>query len=181
MSYYQIQNYLSEFDRERILDFTIGHQSSFVPTSTATKKQDYRKSQVLYDLADWEPWLKSRIKAAIPLAIGQLGLSPIVPSQIEMQLTAHGNGDYYKWHNDSGSPEAASRILTYVYYFWREPKSFTGGNLEIEQLGTTEVIMPRNNSIVFFPSSLQHQVTPVEISSNLFEDSRFTINGWVRC
>jgi Rps23 Pro-64 3,4-dihydroxylase Tpa1-like proline 4-hydroxylase len=33
---------------------------------------------------------------------------------------------------------------------------------------------------VLFPSSLVHEILPVQCSSRKFADSRFTLNGWFR-
>ena len=48
-----------------------------------------------------------------------------------MQLTAHNDGCYYKIHNDAGSEKTANREISYVYYFYQEPKAFSGGELKI--------------------------------------------------
>jgi Rps23 Pro-64 3,4-dihydroxylase Tpa1-like proline 4-hydroxylase len=39
---------------------------------------------------------------------------PFSISQIESQMTSHNDGNYYKIHNDNGSPDTATRELTYV-------------------------------------------------------------------
>lgn len=93
-------------------------------------------------------------------------------------------------HNDNGSSETQNRELTYVYYFYREPKPFSGGELllydsKIEnnyyvQADSFKTVEPRNNSIVFFPSRYLHEVKLVSCPSKAFADSRFTINGWIR-
>lgn len=85
---------------------------------------------------------------------------------------------------------SATRVLTYVYYFHREPKSFTGGELVIYDSKSEngylvaakshKVIQPTNNTIIFFPSQCMHEVLPVSCPSEYFADSRFTINGWLR-
>jgi Rps23 Pro-64 3,4-dihydroxylase Tpa1-like proline 4-hydroxylase len=76
-----------------------------------------------------------------------------------------------------------------VYYFNREPKGFTGGELRIyddvvrngklSSTDTFQVIEPRHNSIVFFQSAIMHEVMPVSMPSKQFRDARFTVNGWV--
>lgn len=108
-----------------------------------------------------------------------------------MQMTAHNDGCFYKIHNDSGDKLTATRILTYVYYFYQEPKAFSGGelrlyNTELEgarqtALSQFEDIEPRNNSIVFFDSRCMHEVRPIHCPSRHFTQGRFTLNGWLRC
>lgn len=126
----------------------------------------------------------------LPDVISKLEIPPFTISQIESQLTAHNDGNYYKLHNDNGSLETATRELSYVYYFYREPKPFSGGELRIYDsriennfyvaAKSSKTVEPRNNSIMFFLSRYLHEVLPVSCPSKAFADSRFTINGWVR-
>lgn len=189
-NYIQIDNFLTQKEHERLNKYVLDKKSSFVPTSTSTKDEDYRRSMVLYSFPEFSELIIKRIQEIIPDVISKLGLPSFAVSEIESQLTAHNDGNYYKMHNDNGSPETATRELTYVYYFYREPKAFSGGELIIydskiennfyvnaESFKTVE---PRNNSIVFFISRYMHEVKPVICPSKAFADSRFTINGWVR-
>lgn len=108
-----------------------------------------------------------------------------------MQMTAHNDGCFYKIHNDSGDAPTATRILAYVYYFYQEPKAFSGSELRLYNteldgtrqtaLSDFEDIEPRNNSIVFFDSRCKHEVIPIHCPSRQFAHSRFTLNGWLRC
>lgn len=86
---------------------------------------NYRRSMILYSFPEFSELVLNKIPAIIPDVISFLGLPPFSVSQIESQMTAHNNGNYYKIHNDNGSPETATRELTYVYYFYQEPKSFS--------------------------------------------------------
>lgn len=191
--YVQIDNFLTQEEKDQLLAYTLQRESAFVGTSTTTSSQhypDYRNSQVLYSFPEFHELIVSRIQGILPDITNKLGI-PLFPiSQIEAQLTAHNDGDYYKVHNDNGSSETASRELTYVYYFYREPKPFLGGELVIYDSSiennyyvkaeSFKTVEPRNNSIVFFLSRYMHEVLPVNCPSKAFTDSRFTINGWVR-
>ena len=109
---------------------------------------------------------------------------------IEAQLTAHNDNNFYKVHNDSGSADTAHRVLTFVYYFNRQPKAYSGGELRVYDhkvangyhyaAETFRTIEPTDNSMVFFASEEMHEVLMVKCPSRVFMDSRFTINGWVR-
>jgi Rps23 Pro-64 3,4-dihydroxylase Tpa1-like proline 4-hydroxylase len=39
-------------------------------------------------------------------------------------------------------------------------------------------VEPADNTAVFFPSSLLHEVRPVHRETDTFEDSRFSVNVW---
>lgn len=191
--YVQIDNFLSQEEKDQLLEYTWQRDSAFVSTGVTTNTlyyPDHRNSLVLYSFPEFSELISSRIRAIMPDVLRKLELPLFSISQIESQLTAHNDGNYYKIHNDNDSPETATRELTYVYYFYREPKPFSRGELLIydtkfennryviaESFKTVE---PRNNSIVFFTSRYLHEVLPVSCPSKVFADSRFTINGWVR-
>ncbi|NJN58852.1 MAG: proline hydroxylase [Leptolyngbyaceae cyanobacterium SL_5_9] len=188
--YIQIDNFLSSEEANQLLNFVLRKEKDFVPTSTSTNDISYRRSMALYDFPDFSELIIERIQMVIPDVLEKLGLPSFPVSQIEAQLTAHNDGNYYKIHNDNGSTDTATRELTYVYYFYQTPKPFTGGELliydsKIENgffVGTEtfKTVAPRNNSIVFFLSRCLHEVLPVHCPSQAFVESRFTINGWVR-
>lgn len=188
--YVQIDNFLTIEEKKRLLDYVLQHEIDFVSTSTSTGDADYRRSMILYSFPEFSTLIKKRIHAIMPDVFRKLKLTPFPVSEIETQLTSHNDGNYYKIHNDNGSPETASREFTYVYYFYGEPKPFSGGDLliydsKIENnfyvnADSHQIVEPRNNSIVFFLSRYLHEVLPVSCPSKAFGDSRFTINGWVR-
>lgn len=188
--YVQIDNFLTQEEHQRLLDYVFKRERDFVTTSVSTDAVDYRRSMVLYSFPEFSELVINRIKEFVPNICSKLGV-PLFPiSQIESQLTSHNDGNYYKVHNDNGSPDTATRELTYVYYFYREPKPFSGGELliydsKIEnnfyvKADSFQTVEPRNNSIVFFLSRYMHEVLPVSCPSQAFADSRFTINGWLR-
>ncbi|MEW6493000.1 MAG: 2OG-Fe(II) oxygenase [Cyanobacteriota bacterium] len=188
--YVQIDNFLTVEEHKRLLSYVFEQESAFVPTSTSTGDLDYRRSMILYSFPEFSQLIVNRIKAILPDVFRKLNLQSFPIADIETQLTSHNDGNYYKVHNDNGSPDTATREFTYVYYFYREPKAFSGGELviydsQIEnnfyvKAESYKAVEPRNNSIVFFLSRYLHEVLPVSCPSKAFADSRFTINGWVR-
>lgn len=188
--YVQIDNFLSDEERNQLLEYVFKKEADFVPTSISAKDVDYRRSMALYTFPEFSDLIINRIQAFLPDIFSKLEMQSFTPSQIECQLTAHNDGNFYKVHNDNGSPDTATREFTYVYYFYREPKSFAGGELlvydsKIEnnyyvKAESFKTVEPRNNSIVFFLSRYMHEVLPVRCPSKAFADSRFTVNGWLR-
>ena len=188
-NYLQIDNFLMREDKKRLLNYVFAEEAEFVPTSTATDEVNYRRSSVLYSFPEFAELIRDRIQSVALDIFRTLELPPFSVDYIESQLTAHNDGNYYKVHNDNGSSNTATREPTYVYYFHREPKPFLGGELVIydSKIENTyyvnadsfKTIEPRNNSIVFFLSRYMHEVLPVSCLSRSFQDSRFTINGWI--
>lgn len=144
----------------------------------------------MFGFPECEGLIRTRVAAVLPEVVRRFRIRGFVPGAIEAQLTFHGDGHYYKVHNDNGSAKTAARVLSYVYYFCREPARFRGGELRIydaaalggrwKRGSTSYRIAPKNNRIVFFLSRYHHEVLPVVCPSRRFVDGRFTINGWIR-
>lgn len=181
---YQIDDFIEPGLSDRYLRTIFQAKDQFVPAVVSTEveahKSEYRSASVLYNPMFGQT-LEAIITGVLPEACERLEISEPVYRNIdlELQVTAHGNGCYYKTHNDNGSPDTCKRVLSYVYYLHRQPKSFTGGELKV--YGTTETITvePDHNKLVFFKSHLMHEVLPITCGEN-FIDSRFTVNGWIR-
>jgi SM-20-related protein len=190
--YLQIDNFLSPKEHQELLDYVLDRANRFQSTSTTDDVKDYRRSMVLYSFPKFANLITQKLQQLLAkdTLFNHLDLVKFQSDTIECQLTSHNDGNFYKIHNDNGSPETATRELTYVYYFNREPKGFSGGNLKIydEKIENNfyvaaesfHIVEPRNNSIVFFLSRYHHEVLPVSCPSRDFADSRFTINGWIR-
>lgn len=188
--YAVINNFLTASENQQLFDYVCQKRANFVPTTTSTNAENYRLSMVLHSFPEFREIIVEKVKKVMPDVMSKLNLTPFSVGEVESQLTLHNDGNFYKVHNDNGSPDTATRILTYVYYFHREPKPFTGGELIIYdskvegkyfvKADTFKTIEPRNNSVVFFLSRYMHEVLPVSCRSQDFADSRFTINGWVR-
>lgn len=188
----QLDNFLSPEENQKALQTALENREKFVESSTTTNANNYRQSSVLYatHYADLYHLLRKRLLKLMPDIMRQLDSTPFLVSQVEMQMTAHGDGCFYKIHNDSGSPETETRVLSYVYYFHQEPKAYSGGGLRVYETDLYgpatdpsdlfEDFIPTNNSIVLFDSRIKHEVLPVTCPSRKFEDSRFTLNGWLR-
>lgn len=191
-NYIQIDDFLTPEENQYALDIALQRQQDYIESSTTTQADNYRKSSVLF--AQYYPELseliKSKVVAIVPEILSKLNQRPFAISEIEIQLTAHNDGCFYKMHNDAGSEKTATRELTYVYYFHKQPKAFSGGELKLydtELKSSTvtthpnyKLIEPENNRIIFFNSRSRHEVLPVVCQSKAFEDSRFTLNGWIR-
>ncbi|MGD1920259.1 MAG: 2OG-Fe(II) oxygenase [Pleurocapsa sp.] len=190
--YWQIDNFLPPQQYEQVLNTALSKQQEFKDSQTVNKKDRYRQSSVLPGKYFSEVYysVKNKLLNTLPLVLDNLKHPEFFVSHVEMQMTAHNEGCFYKAHSDAGSAKTKTRELTYVYYFYQEPKPFTGGELKLydtEMVGkkfmqqdNSKIVEPRNNSIVFFNSRCKHEVLPIECTSQQFENSRFTLNGWLR-
>ena len=69
-------------------------------------------------------------------------------------LSYYENADYYEPHTDSAS-------VTVLFWFFKEPKHFEGGDLILNDIGKTFEV--KNNSMLVFPSWAKHSVTEVKM------------------
>lgn len=190
-----LDEFLSPNELQELTRFTLEHEEDFCTSEVVAHasgegvvNQECRRSRVFMDLGKQREVILSRVQSALPLVLSRLGMEEFAVADAEAQITASNDGDFFRGHSDDGDPTTASRELTFVYFFHREPRQFSGGELRIydcqnaQQIGTAsyETIVPQQNQIVFFPCCALHEITPVKCPSKLFADSRFTLNGWLR-
>ena len=116
--------------------------------------------------------------------IRRFALPPIRRKGVELNIASSGQGCHFQPHRDSTGAQS-HRTLTFVYYLFREPRRFQGGDLLLRddeeggepRLGYSRYI-PRNNSMILFPSDRLHQVLPVTCASDDPLDGRLTVHGW---
>ena len=195
--YKSLPGFLGEQNRRRLFDYVLANESRFEPTKVGAKEngrvdEKVRISSVLFDLGDMQSLLEEKVLEAVPYLVGELGMPLFQPSEVESEIVVHGDGAFYTRHIDtftgtSRTPEGQDRMLTLVYYFYGEPKSFTGGELTLYPLpgmaqtglGKGMDIVPEQDTAVAFSSWLPHEVRKTICPSGRFRDSRFSINFWV--
>jgi Rps23 Pro-64 3,4-dihydroxylase Tpa1-like proline 4-hydroxylase len=192
-----LDEFLSPQEIEELIAFTLANETNFTASEVVSPSEEHgivnyehRRSRVLVDLEHHEERILTRMKSVLPQVLQRLGMEDFAVSRVETQITASSDGDFFRFHSDNGSDRVASRYLTFVYFFHREPRQFEGGELRMHDArledgvyvsdGTYQTIAPRQNQIVFFPCELLHEITPVKCPSGSFADSRFTLNGWLR-
>jgi Rps23 Pro-64 3,4-dihydroxylase Tpa1-like proline 4-hydroxylase len=192
-----LDEFLAPQELEELIRYTLEHEGSFCASEVVSPvaeggvvNYEHRRSRVLLDLEQHREVMLTRIRSVLAQVLDILDMEEFPIADIETQVTASNDGDFFHFHNDNGSDRVASRHLTFVYFFHREPRQFEGGELRIHDArleGNAYVsednyqkIVPQQNQIVFFPCELLHEITPVKCASGLFADSRFTLNGWLR-
>ena len=132
-----------------------------------------------------------KLRAVLPDVASRLGVSSLDDGHVEVAFTATLAGGFYRVHRDNSDAlehPNNTRVISYAYYFHRQPKPFTGGELLLYDTcletkrfrrGTFSRIDPMHNTLVLFPSCYYHEILPVHGESDRFEDARFTVNGWI--
>jgi hypothetical protein len=192
-----LDEFLAPLELANLTRFIVEHEGDFHASQVVSPHVDggvvnyeHRRSRVLLDLAEHQDVMLKRIQSVLPLVLEKLGMEEFSIADVEAQVTASNDGDFFHFHSDNGSERVASRHLTFVYFFHREPRQFEGGELRIHDSrlkdgvyvseNSYQAIVPEQNQIVFFPCEMLHEITPVKCASQLFADSRFTLNGWLR-
>jgi Rps23 Pro-64 3,4-dihydroxylase Tpa1-like proline 4-hydroxylase len=184
-----IDDFLGPREHRELLALALASEDRFAAGTTVTNDPDYRQNLVIMDFGATvhAQLIQNRLLVWFPILVKTFGM-PVFPlAMIESQLTATGEHQFYKVHNDNG--ENLARALSCVYYLHREPRGFSGGVLRlydgIEENGarraadTFTAVEPRHNRMVVFPSEEFHEVMPVRCPSGDFADYRFAVTTWL--
>jgi len=143
-----------------------------------------RISRRTRELGPYEEILRLRALDIKPALEKGLGIAGFEAKEVEMEFVAHGDGAHFKTHVDIAtgkSQPGKKRLITMVYYLFRQPKAFSGGELRLYSLQGKEYrdIVPEHDLLVAFPAFAPHSVEPVSCPSGDFADSRFAVNIWI--
>lgn len=185
-------NFLPGTTVQEMIAYMCEHQAGFQPAKVGGGK-NHKKSRYNPDARNntdlslkgspLKKTIRDLIKVRLPELIQRLGLAPFEASRTEVKLRAYHNGEYFRTHQDGGQ----GRQISYTYFFHSEPTRFSGGELVAFDTDTTTStfnhnftrIIPKRNSVFFFPSHYYHAVLPVETEDDDFMSARFVINGHI--
>ncbi|MEO8537330.1 MAG: 2OG-Fe(II) oxygenase [Betaproteobacteria bacterium] len=184
-----IDDFLPPSEWQALLRQVLENESGFAPSGTHDARADYRHSLVMNPPDALVRPVVDRVRALAPEVLPTLRVRNVPLGIVEAQITAIVDGSFFGVHTDAGHANVPKRYLTYVYYFNRAPKGFTGGELRVyddilrnDKLArgeTFQTLDPLHNRLVLFWARTMHEVMPVHIASRAFADARFTVNGWV--
>ena len=179
--------------RSKLLEEVLARAGEFKPATVQGEgsgqpvvDERMRRAATLDEVGFVEKEFVEKLKGALTPALARLGLQGFPVGRIELQVTASGDGDYYRMHRDADSE--STRELTFVYFFHREPRRFSGGELRLyddlrvrgkADADASQLLSPRQDTLVIFPSRSPHELLPVRVPSKEFGDGRFTVNGWI--
>jgi len=188
--YIRIPGFLSEEENRAVFDYAMRKRPDYAASKVDTDVKGHRKSQVILRVEGLDFDFDGRVREIVTDALDYFKMPVPTATKLETQLSTHNEGGFYRIHNDNGTPRTATRVLTYVYYFHREPIAYKGGQIRLydtrfesrtsRPAETFIQIQPENNMLLLFPSRVMHEVLPTYCASGEFADGRFTLNGWVR-
>lgn len=187
-------DFLPRDARDAVFDYVTRDVDAYVPSTVYTPTGgkdvdvDTRRSLVRRE----DPWVRERMGTALdaPMRVARrfFRMENIPFGRFELQVAASGEGDFFVRHCDDSNPELYGRMLTYIYYLHRHPRSFSGGALRVYDsehregafvvADTHALVEPVDNRLVMFPADRFHEVSRVDGPTPEFADRRITINGW---
>lgn len=99
------------------------------------------------------------------------------------EITIYTDGGFGLAHKDS-----SANSLSFLYYFYRQPKRFTGGDLYIYDGDLTKNASNQtytkatvySDMLLVFPSHYYHEITPVHCPGHELMDGRMAFVGHIR-
>jgi Rps23 Pro-64 3,4-dihydroxylase Tpa1-like proline 4-hydroxylase len=189
-----VKDFMTEAELAQVLAFTQAHAEAFQAAGTYEDPNDKtkgRRSRILDGTANaaMAALIFPKLQALMPTLWPQLRMDPVNLAYLECQITVHGDGDFFAIHTDNSPADIAYRRISYVLYFHREPKQYSGGHLclynTLYKDGYTSCgrlaadIDPPRSGLMIFPTFVYHTVTPIRSASSALEDQRLTLNGWM--
>jgi hypothetical protein len=193
-----IDNFLLEEEAQKVLQECIDLKKVYMPARifdgpTATKvDRKYRYNEVAYlddlfrsapERSDILTILKRKIWTEECRKLWHEGyyIFDVINYSTwqEAVISRYGDSGFYKRHQDTRRDHITYRLVTMVYYVNGIPERFTGGSLTLWQGDDSVKVEPKHNRAVVFPSFTVHEVEKVDMSSDKWEDGRFSINYWM--
>jgi Rps23 Pro-64 3,4-dihydroxylase Tpa1-like proline 4-hydroxylase len=185
-----VNDFLPASFHETLVPFTISMEGELTPAMVGNDQYapDRRESLELRDASEVQARFAKHVRQFLVEISGRLHVPSFQLGRLEAKLRVYLDGHFFRLHmdNPSNSPTSCNRQISYVYFYHRMPRGYTGGDLllfdtdlaanQFTTSGFTR-IQPVDNSIVFFPSGVYHSVVPVTCTSKRIADSRFVING----
>ena len=186
-----IDGFLGETAAGDLLELALASEHAAEPAAV-TAKDGYAvdatqrsASTLAIDLTEKASPLREAIDRRMGEIFDSVGIRAFENPVLELECVAHRDGGRFGAHSDTMTDNErgdSDRIVSTVYYFHREPRGFTGGQLALHGIGSKErvEIEPVHDRLAVFPSFASHEVKPVSVPGNAFADARFSINCWIR-
>ncbi len=187
-----IDDFLDPAVAQQLLDHALGGQRLFAPAVVTDRgscrvSADHRQACSTPDLGPGGSYFTAAVEAHFEPLCAAVGLAPFPIAAWDVEMAAHRDGGFFREHIDTMTAEnrgaqPGDRIISLVYYLHRPDSRFTGGELVLRPFAGRDGevrIAPRHNRLVAFPSFARHEVEPIGVPGNAWEDARFSINCWL--
>ena len=186
-----IDGFLGEKPAGDLLELAMASQHAAEPAAVTAKAgyaidASHRSALSLpIDLTENASPFREAIDRRMGEIFDSVGIRAFEHPVLELECVAHRDGGRFGAHSDTMTDNErgdSDRIVSAVYYFHREPRGFTGGELALYGIGSEDSveIEPIHDRLVVFQSFARHEVRPVSVPGDAFADARFSINCWIR-
>ncbi|MCP5066780.1 MAG: hypothetical protein GY946_09455 [bacterium] len=170
LPFVQCTDFLTPGELEQLLAIVCRDEAGF---AAAPEHPGYRESAAL-DPAFAER-IASRLRLLLPNVLPAFDLKrSIAPEQL--RLSAQGDCDEVCSGEASAASAGADEIVC-RYFFHKEPKPLSGGEIRLRKGENVHVVDPRNNVMMIYPSAACVEVLPLHCLTGAFEDSRFAVTA----
>jgi SM-20-related protein len=129
-----LDEFLVARELQQLLDYSLTRVSEFRNTEVIGRDGGgvldpaTRRSRVLYDLGPFQALFAQRLSTVFPYVLMRLGQPAFPVSQIEFQLTATNDGEFFRVHSDNDAAQVRGRQVTFVYFFIANRSRSTAAN-----------------------------------------------------
>jgi hypothetical protein len=187
-----VENFLpAEFHHNLLARVLAAPDEDVVPSTVGLNEYnpDRRVSFTVGGLKEIQSEFWSYVSEALPSLCPRLQVPLFPVGRTEVRVRTYRAGNFFEVHRDNSIPESADRTVSFVYFFHRVPRRYTGGELLLFDTSPSSKrysitnftrVVPVDNALIMFPSRFYHAVVPVECTSPDPGDTRFVINGHIR-
>ena len=132
-----MRNFLAPGECDRLLALGTVRRECFTPTkagdpSSAPRVDPEVRMTLEADartMQEARPRIVPKIRSVLPDVPARLGMPGLDRYRIEMDMRVYLGGGFYRAHADNRSTGHRPRVFSFVYFFHREPRRFSGGVL----------------------------------------------------
>jgi len=187
--YMLIDDFLAPDLHDALIDHALRHHAQFTRATIrkdgANTHGNNRKAWTCSDFGTLKKPVLDAMAGTSATLFKRLGMKACAPERIEIEMTAHRDGDYFRPHRDTfvgkeSASQTTERMITAIYYFHTAPKRFTGGEFAIHPLGEGAPLLfePKDNRLLAIPAFALHEVRAISCEGDAFSASRFAVNAW---
>ena len=186
----RIANFFSQDDRDRLFQIAREYRGDFERLTIYSQEGEelHEEEQVRTQIGlkgnrEVPEIVKTSILELLPSVLPRLQIDPFPIGFFSAELALSRDGHFALAHRDDHDGRFK---VSFAYYFYQQPKSFSGGDLLLYDSDTEKreflsaqftQVKHADNSLLLFPSTYFHQITRVSCPTNQFEHGRFAVAG----
>ncbi len=169
LPFVQVTDFLTPDEQRLLLERALAAREDFLPVDGTA----YAVARA------FETSLAERIARRLRLLLGNVLPEFDVKNRSvapeALRLSAHRHGDVLAG-SDAREAAKGPDEITCIYFFHKEPRPHSGGEVRLRKGEFLHVVEPRNNAVMIHPTSALEEVLELRVPTGEFEDSRFQVS-----